>query len=163
MYITQQGPQQSKLMKEQVLALDVAVHCGYYNPLIGGGTLNLTETGKHPKQHEHWFDTLNHWIDEYDIKAIVTEDVSDGDRFMAVRKLAELRGILFLVCDLKDLPEPTTVNPVTLKNWATGNGHASKQQMIHYAKMRWGIDCGKDDNFADAVHLYFYYVKHWKL
>lgn len=155
--------QEPKLMKEQVLALDVATHCGVYNPVLGGGTLDLTEKRGHPQQHKYWFDTLMKWIDEYDIKAIVTEDVSDGESFMASRKLAELRGILFLVCDIKGLPEPTTVNPITLKKWATGNGRAQKKDMIFMAKRRWGIDCGNDDNYADAVHLFFYYVKHWKL
>lgn len=43
------------------------------------------------------------------------------------------------------------VNPLSLKKFATGNGHATKEQMIEAARTI-GVDV-KSDNIADAIHL----------
>src|SRR5437867_4277842 len=52
--------------------------------------------------------------------------------------------------------EYTTVHSATLKKWATGHGHASKEEMIAAAiKKGWKP---VDDNEADALHLLDYAI-----
>jgi hypothetical protein len=76
--------------------------------------------------------------------------------------LSELRGILLEVCDELDIPEPEFVNPAVLKKWATGDGHATKTQMVAACKDRYGI-VPVDDNAADACHLFYYYIRRHRL
>ena len=152
-----------KITKEQVLALDIATHCGYHS-MHGGGTWNFTESMRrnNNKQHAAFRNTLIEFIQEHDIKQIVAEDVSVNNHFTDARKLSEFRGILFEVCDTFDLPEPIFINPMTLKKFATGNGHADKHMMIEFCKKRWNIE-PVDDNHADAVHLFFCLIKRFRL
>ena len=72
------------------------------------------------------------------------------------------RGILLEVCDELDIPEPEFVNPAVLKKWATGDGHATKTQMVAACKDRYGI-VPVDDNAADACHLFYYYIRRHRL
>ena len=57
---------------------------------------------------------------------------------------------------------PQTVNPAVLKKWATGDGHATKTQMVAACKDRYGI-VPVDDNAADACHLFYYYIRRHRL
>ncbi|MFI6512934.1 hypothetical protein ACIBCT_35495 [Streptosporangium sp. NPDC050855] len=54
------------------------------------------------------------------------------------------------------LPEPvcypTIIAPSKVKLFATGNGNASKEEMIAGVKERWGVECA-DDNAADSYAL----------
>lgn len=81
---------------------------------------------------------------------------------MTWRRLSELRGILLEVCDSLELPEPEFVNPAVLKKWATGDGHATKAQMVAACKERYGV-IPVDDNAADACHLFHYYIRRHRL
>ena len=90
------------------------------------------------------------------------EDVSVNRHFYDMRRLSELRGILLEVCDELDIPEPEFVNPAVLKKWATGDGHATKTQMVAACKDRYGI-VPVDDNAADACHLFYYYIRRHRL
>ena len=152
-----------KITRDQVLALDIATHCGYHS-MHGSGTWNFTESMRrnNNKQHAAFRNTLIDFITEHDIRQVVAEDVSVNNHFTDARKLSEFRGILFEVCDTLDLPEPAFVNPMTLKKFATGDGHADKQKMMEFCKLRWKVDA-VDDNEADATHIFFYYVKRFKL
>lgn len=148
----------AKPTTNQVLALDIATHCGFHS-VHSSGTWNFTESKKRNdnKQHKAFRDTLVNYITQYDIKQIVAEDVAVNQHFMDMRKLSEFRGILMEVCDTFDLPEPAFVNPASLKKWATGDGKANKAKMIEYCRKRWHIEpC--DDNEADAVHIFMYYI-----
>lgn len=147
------------LRREEVLALDIATHCGYYC-LHESGTWNFTESLRRNgnKMHKDFRDTLLDFIIRHRIRMIVAEDVNVMGHFYDMRRLSELRGILFEVCDALDLPQPEFVNVSTLKKWATGNGRADKAMMIqacidhyHYTP--------PDDNAADACHLFHYYIR----
>ena len=94
--------------------------------------------------------------------SVVAEDVSVNRHFYDMRRLSELRGILLEVCDELDIPEPEFVNPAVLKKWATGDGHATKTQMVAACKDRYGI-VPVDDNAADACHLFYYYIRRHRL
>lgn len=89
-----------ELTKKDILALDIATHTGYYS-LHEGGTWNFTESKRknNNKQHKDFRDTLMAFIQKYDIKQIVAEDVNVNNHFTDMRKLCEFRGILKEVCD----------------------------------------------------------------
>ena len=147
------------ITKDQVLALDIATHCGYFS-MHEAGTWNFEETKRRNdnKQHKHFRDTLIDFIQSHGIKAVVIEDINVNNHFTDMRKLAEFRGILFEICDSLDLPEPDKVNVSHLKKFATGDGRADKKKMIEFCKIRWKYD-PPDDNAADACHIYYYYIR----
>lgn len=112
--------------------------------------------------HGAFRQTLVEFIQKHDIKQIVAEDLNVNNHYTDMRRLSEFRGILFEICDTLDLPEPAFVNVVTLKKWATGDGHADKHKMMLFCNKRWGLE-PLDDNESDAIHLYFYYIKKFGL
>lgn len=149
--------------REEVLALDIATHCGYYS-MHGNGTWNFTESKRRNdnKQHKDFRDTLLGFIREHGIRQIVAEDINVNNHFTDMRKLSEFRGILFEICDELDLPEPEFVNVATLKKWATGNGRADKAMMMRACEEKYHY-APPDDNAADACHLYYYYCRKYRL
>lgn len=153
----------NEITRDNVLALDVAEHCGYYST-HEAGTWNFTQKRSKNaiEQHRLFYDTLVSFIRKYNIKLIVAEDVCVSTHFIATRKLSEFRGILFLICSQLGLPEPVFINVSTVKKWATGDGKADKRKMINFCRSRWGID-PVDDNMADATHIFKYYVRRYKL
>ena len=126
-----QHESEERVTRENVLALDIATHTGYYS-MHGSGTWNFTESMRrnNNKQHAAFRNTLIEFITQHNIKVIVAEDVSVNNHFTDTRKLSEFRGILMEICDTLDLPEPTFINPKTVKKWATGNGNADKEMMM---------------------------------
>lgn len=153
----------SKLTRDNVLALDIATHCGYFS-LHESGTWDFTESMRrnNNKQHGAFRKTLIDFIQKYNIRQIIAEDVSVNNHFIDARKLSEFRGILLEICDTYDLPEPIFINPKTVKSWATGDGNATKGKMIQFCKLRWKTD-PKDDNEADATHIFMYYIHKFHL
>ena len=154
---------ENPVTKNDIAALDVATHTGYFC-LAEGGTWDFTESMRrnNNKQHKAFRDTLISFIQRNHIKQIVAEDVSVNNHFSDMRKLSEFRGILFEVCDTLDLPEPVFLNPRTIKKFATGDGNADKAKMMKFCRIRWKIE-PIDDNHSDAVHIFFCYVKRFNL
>lgn len=152
-----------KITRDQVAALDIATHTGFYCTKERG-TWDFTESKRRNdnKQHKAFRDTLIDFIQRNGIRQIVAEDVSVNNHFTDTRKLSEFRGILFEVCDTLDLPEPRFLNPTAIKKFATGDGRADKAKMIKFCKLRWQIEPGTDDE-ADAIHIFFCYVKRFNL
>ena len=158
-----QHESEERVTRENVLALDIATHTGYYS-MHGSGTWNFTESmwRNNNKQHAAFRNTLIEFITKHNIKVIVAEDVSVNNHFTDTRKLSEFRGTLMEICDTLDLPEPTFINPKTVKKWATGNGNATKEMMMKFCQLRWKTT-PVDDNEADATHIFFYYIKKFNL
>ena len=158
-----QGLENSTPDRKEVLALDIATHTGYFS-VHEAGTWNFTESRRRNgnKMHGAFRTVLVSFIRAYGIRRVVAEDVSVNRYFYDMRRLSELRGILLEVCDSLGLPEPEFVNPAVLKKWATGNGHATKAQMVAACKERYGI-IPVDDNAADACHLFHYYIRRHRL
>lgn len=129
----------SLLTREQVLALDIATHTGYFS-LHEAGVWNFTESKRRNgnKMHGTFRTMLLAYMRRYGIRQVAAEDVSMNRHFYDMRRLAELRGILLEVCDELDLPEPEFVNPATLKKWATGDGHADDRCMQEQIRHRAG-------------------------
>ena len=158
-----QGLENSTPDRKEVLALDIATHTGYFS-VHEAGTWNFTESRRRNgnKMHGAFRTVLVSFIRAYGIRRVVAEDVSVNRYFYDMRRLSELRGILLEVCDSLGLPEPEFVNPAVLKKWATGDGHATKAQMVVACKERYGI-IPVDDNAADACHRFHYYIRRHRL
>lgn len=153
----------NQLTRNNILALDIAIHTGFYS-MHGSGTWDFSESKKRNdnKQHAAFRNTLIDFIQAHDIKVIVAEDVTVNNHFVDTRKLSEFRGILLEICDTLNLQEPVFVNTKVVKKWATGNGNADKDTMIKFCKLRWKTE-PVDDNEADATHIFMYYVHKFRL
>lgn len=151
------------LTKFDVLALDVATLTGYYSA-HGSGTWDFKESKRRNdnKQHKAFRDTLINFITEHGIKQVYAEDVNAGTHFGGMRKLSEFRGILLEVCDELNLPEPEFINISTIKKFATGNGKASKEDMVEACINKYH-HTPVDDNEADACHIFYYYLKRHRI
>ena len=149
--------------KEHVLALDIATHTGYYS-VHESGTWNFTESKKRNnfRQHKDFRDTLLSFIKDYGILQVVAEDVNVNNHFCDMRKLSEFRGILLEISDELSLPEPIFINVATLKKWATGNGRATKTDMVQACIDKYRYT-PVDDNAADACHLFHYYIRKYRI
>lgn len=155
------------LTRGDVMAFDVASHCGYYT-LGDYGTKYFPNTDKAPKylgpdyaQHKAFRNWLMDILTSHSIKAVAAEDVIFG-HFVDFRKLCEFRGILLEVCETLDIPI-VTFKPSDIKKHGTGNGNANKEMMIKFAERRYKIEVGKDDNLADAIHIYMYFIHRYGL
>ena len=68
------------------------------------------------------------------------------------RKLAMAWATVALSCSDRMGIEPHVVNISTVKKFATGHGHASKDDMVAAARARWGDDTA-DPDIADAAWI----------
>lgn len=152
-----------RLHRSQLLALDVATTTGYYS-LHGSGVWNFSErlARNDGKQHKAFRDTLLDFISEHGIRKIVAEDISVNKHFTDIRKLSELRGILLEVCDELCLPEPEFVHVAALKKFATGNGRATKSEMIAACRNQYRFEPRTHDE-ADAFMLFHYFCRRWRI
>ena len=100
------------LTREQVVALDIATHTGYFS-LHEAGVWNFTESKRRNgnKMHGAFRTMLLAYMRRYGIRQVVAEDVSVNRHFYDMRRLAELRGILLEVCDELDLPDRSSSTP----------------------------------------------------
>lgn len=64
-----------------------------------------------------------------------------------------LSGHVDFWLDMCRLPPAHTVHVSTLKKFATGNGRATKEEMVTMAERRWPEQRVRDDNQADALHI----------
>lgn len=158
----------SQLKRGDVMAFDVASRCGYYT-LGDYGTKYFPPTDKAPKklgpeyaQHKCFRLWLIEILTKNNIKVVAAEDVIYAGHFIDFRKLCELRGILFEVCQTLDIPI-ITFSPKDIKKHGTGNGNADKKMMMLFAEKRYHIEVGNDDNLADAIHIYMYFIHRYRL
>lgn len=152
-----------KPTKDEVLALDIASQTGYYS-VHESGAWNFYESKQRNdnKQHKAFRDTIIGYIRAHNIRQVVAEDVNVNNHFYDMRKLCELRGILLEVCDELELPEPVFVNVMSLKKFATGNGKASKVEMIKAAESKYNFHAKNDDE-ADAFWIFKYYCNKYRV
>lgn len=141
----------------------MATTTGYYS-LHGSGVWNFSErlARNDGKQHKAFRDTLLDFISEHGIRKIVAEDISVNKHFTDIRKLSELRGILLEVCDELCLPEPEFVHVAALKKFATGNGRATKSEMIAACRNQYRFEPRTHDE-ADAFMLFHYFCRRWRI
>ena len=151
------------LCKEQILGLDIATMCGYYSTHESGAwNFYESKARNDNKQHKAFRDTLIGFITRYSIQQVVAEDVNVNNHFIDMRKLSEFRGILLEVCDELSLPEPVFLNVMSIKKYATGNGRATKLDMIDACVEKYGYRPRTDDE-ADAFWVFKYYCHKYRI
>ncbi len=152
-----------ELCKQQVLGLDIATMCGYYSAHESGAwNFYESKARNDNKQHKAFRDTLIDFITRHGIRQVVAEDVNVNNHFVDMRKLSEFRGILLEVCDELNLPEPVFLNVMSIKKYATGNGRATKLDMINACVERYNYRPRTDDE-ADAFWVYTYYCHKYRI
>lgn len=151
------------LCKEQILGLDIATMCGYYSTHESGAwNFYESKARNDNKQHKAFRDTLIGFITRHSIRQVVAEDVNVNNHFIDMRKLSEFRGILLEVCDTLSLPEPVFLNVMSIKKYATGNGRATKLDMINACVEKYGYRPRTDDE-ADAFWVFKYYCHKYRI
>lgn len=151
------------LSREQIVGLDLATQTGYYS-VHESGAWNFYEskTRNGNKCHKAFRDTIIAFIRKYNIRQVVAEDLNVNNYFTDMRRLAEFRGILLEICDELDLPEPVFVNVAALKKFATGNGRATKLDMIRACEDKYNYRPRTDDE-ADAFWVFRYYCHKYRI
>lgn len=137
-----------------VLSIDPATMCGWALDFKNYGCWNLAITNRQSIGAK-WMKLemrINELIRDKGVKMISTElPVKMPGQLGATIHHAKLNGILEKICAEKDI-EMITITPSELKKFATGNGRASKEDMIEAARKFLGYE-GDNDNEADALWL----------
>lgn len=140
----------------RILALDLGTHTGWalwQDAYAGSGTWDLAPARQRRFEGGgmKWV-RLGQFLREIGrVDRVVVEEVR---RHAGVDAAHAYGGALATVtrwCEVNKIPY--SAQPVgTIKKFATGNGNATKDQMIEAALTRFGVNAG-DDNEADAVAL----------
>lgn len=154
-----------------VLALDLATKTGWAVWSMGRHFASGVQEFKRypgslrrPKEHagcryarfQDWLGTM---VRHYGITHIVVESALVGQKSIHSAQLSfALRAMVELAAHKNRMPEVAEYAPSSIKKWATGNGHAKKDEMVRRACEL--VPNGKrivDDNEADACLLLFMY------
>ena len=104
--------------------------------------------------------TLSHWLSDMLKSCFSTQEVA-GVAFEAPSlesthrefDLGEASGALKQALFYRYPEEPTLVEPTRLKLFATGNGAAGKEDILHAVKKLYSLDLGSNNDAADAWWL----------
>jgi Holliday junction resolvasome RuvABC endonuclease subunit len=142
---------------KNILALDVATNTGFCTR-SGSGVWSLA-----PKKDEskgmrliRFKSKLKDICSVEEIAIIVFEGAVSYGKFPNMVG-AEMIGVLKLFCEENQI-EYRSYMPTEIKKSATGKGNANKDQMVLAAQQKFAMQ-GKDDNQADALHLYAHAIK----
>lgn len=139
------------LKEENLLCLDIATTTGFACK-YGSGTWNFK-----PRKDESggmrlvkFGAKLLEICKMYPITLITYEAPAIRGKFPNFVAM-EMIGVLKKFCEENKINYHTVVIQ-TIKKFATGNGHANKDEMVLAAKQKFEIKI-EDDNHADALHL----------
>lgn len=141
----------------KILALDIATKCGYaYGSLdteIVSGSWDFTPRHNESKGMRlvNFKRELNR-LREIGIGLLVFERVS-GFHKNSLVVMAEMHGVAKEWAETAGIPY-RSYSSNEIKLYATGKGNASKDEMCNAAIYKFGVDCGGDDNRADALALF---------
>lgn len=136
----------------KILSLDVATHTGWCTETTSGvWDLSPKRDQSMSMRLVKMKAFLREIVAMEGIEMVVFER-SQGAHQNAVIVQSELHGVLKLFCEENNLPYKA-YSPGEIKKFATGKGSANKQAMVEAAQKKYGYT-GKDDNEADAIHIY---------
>ena len=137
----------------KILSLDVATHTGWCTETTSGvWDLSPKRDQSMSMRLVKMKAFLREIVAMESIEMVVFER-SQGAHQNAVIIQSELHGVLKLFCEESNLPYKA-YSPSEIKKFATGKGNSNKQSMIDAAREKYGY-AGKDDNEADAIHIYY--------
>jgi Holliday junction resolvasome RuvABC endonuclease subunit len=138
-----------------ILALDPAPMCGFAHSNGRHGVWQLSASAQEHRGNRlvRLYEHVEEAFYEWGVDKLVFENASLGAGSYENAKTAhnEIRGVLLFAAARFKIPW-AVVNPLTLKKFATGNGHASKSQMVAAARTRLEIKVDSDDE-ADALWI----------
>ena len=138
--------------KLNILALDVATHCGFATETASGcWDLSIKRDESSGMRLIRFKSKLKEICPLENINLIVFERAA-GFHKAALIVEAELLGILKLFCEENNL-DYRAYSASEIKKFATGKGNAPKSLMVKVAQEKWGMT-GDDDNQADALAIY---------
>jgi Holliday junction resolvasome RuvABC endonuclease subunit len=136
-----------------ILALDVATKTGFCTKTAYGlWDFTVKRDESSGMRLIRFKSKLKELFQLEDINLVVFER-SQGFHQNAVIVQSELHGCLKLFCEESKI-EYRAFSPGEIKKFATGKGNAKKDAMVLAAKEKYGYP-GKDDNEADAIHLFY--------
>lgn len=144
-------------MIKDILALDLGSTMGAatYNG-ERWVTKSFTFTGKRPEK----LSKLLLWLVHLQRRDLIVYERPFCRGLHATRMLWGMAGIIEAWAEDNEIPVVDQV-PSAIKKWATGNGRASKQDMIDVAAI-WGHP-DLNDHEADALLLGLYTLKHMEI
>ena len=124
-------------------------------------TYNLSIDGKNKGvQYLNLFNKIIELIEwaEYKYKCVPSKDillvyelVSRHIGTLAAHSYGAITGIVQLICAIKNI-EYVSIPVKVIKKMSTGNGNASKQQMMQAVRENWNIE-PIDDNSSDSLWI----------
>lgn len=129
-----------------ILALDLAKQLGYARSDGICGSVELGDRADRPL--DLWV-----WLHQYgmDVTTIVVERAA-GFHKNALISLGEQHGVVRLFCGMQGVRFEQR-SATAIKKHATGNGNATKEEMLDAAVAKWFRRTVVDDNAADALWL----------
>lgn len=138
--------------ENNILALDVATKTGWCTSTASGTwDFSIKRDESSGMRIVRFKSKLKELIGLEKINLVIFER-SQGFHQNAVIVQSELHGCLKLFCEENGI-EYRAYSPAEIKKYATGKGNANKEAMIRAAAEKYGY-IGKDDNEADAIHIY---------
>ena len=138
-------------MSKKILALDVATKTGWKTSTASGVWDLKPNRGESSGMRIVRFHSKVKELIELENIDIVAYERAGGMFKGAIIVESEMIGALILLCMKKNI-EMACYSATEIKKFATGKGNAKKEAMIEAAK-ELGYN-PKDDNEADAIHIY---------
>jgi Holliday junction resolvasome RuvABC endonuclease subunit len=145
-----------------VIALDLATTTGWalrYGALLDSGVWQLKspkELG--PVRYVRIWNHLTEICGVYGAPDFVVYEQPGQLKGAARKVLPALQGVVELWCQLKEV-RFASLTVMSIKKHATGNGRASKDDMVSAAKKKWPNEILKTDDQADALWLLDLFVE----
>lgn len=137
----------------KILAIDQATNCGWCcgPELYGVWKLNVRSDESAGMKWIRFRSKLKEIVEAEKIELIAFERIA-GRHANSLIHAAKLVGIIEVFCIENNIEHASFPAP-EVKKFATGKGNAGKPEMIRAAREKYGYP-GKDDNEADAIHIY---------
>lgn len=139
-----------------VLAIDQASNCGWATKnAYGVWDFNTRKDESAGMKMLRFRSKLKEVCELESINLIVYERVA-GFHKQAIIHAAKMVAIIESFCEENGI-EYKAVSATEVKKFATGKGNANKDKMIEAARLKYAYT-GKNDNEADALHIYHHTI-----
>jgi crossover junction endodeoxyribonuclease RuvC len=137
----------------KLLSLDVATNCGWKTETASGVWNFAIKKDESSGMRLVRFKSKLKEICSLEGIDLITFERTAGFHKNAIIVQAELHGVLKIFCEENKI-EYRAFSASEIKKFATGKGNANKEAMIKAAALKYGYQ-GKDDNEADAMHIFY--------
>lgn len=140
----------------KVLAIDQASNCGWATKnAYGVWDFNTRKDESSGMKMLRFRQKLKEVCQLEEITLIVYERVA-GQHANSIIHAAKMVAMIETFCEENNILYKA-VSAGEVKRFATGKGNANKEKMVEAARLKYGYT-GKDDNEADALHIYHHTI-----